>query len=33
LPSLLLYTAAAIMDTRASGSEDMGKLINRQMLD
>jgi flagellar biosynthesis protein FlhA len=31
LPSLLLSTAAAIMVTRASGSEDMGKLINRQM--
>nr|WP_245362752.1 flagellar biosynthesis protein FlhA [Pseudomonas sp. BP8] len=33
LPSLLLSTAAAIMVTRASGSEDMGKLINRQMFD
>nr|WP_220273495.1 MULTISPECIES: flagellar biosynthesis protein FlhA [Pseudomonas syringae group genomosp. 2] len=31
LPSLLLSTAAAIMVTRASGSEEMGKLINRQM--
>ena len=31
LPSLLLSTAAAIMVTRASGSEDMGKQINRQM--
>ncbi|RMO88748.1 Flagellar biosynthesis protein FlhA [Pseudomonas syringae pv. philadelphi] len=31
LPSLLLSTAAAIMVTRASGSEDMGKMINRQM--
>jgi flagellar biosynthesis protein FlhA len=30
LPSLL-STAAAIMVTRASGSEDMGKQINRQM--
>ena len=29
LPSLLLSTAAAIMVTRASGSEDMGKQINR----
>ncbi|WP_433886521.1 flagellar biosynthesis protein FlhA [Pseudomonas vranovensis] len=33
LPSLLLSTAAAIMVTRASGSEDMGKQINRQMFD
>jgi len=33
LPSLLLSTAAAIMVTRASSSEDMGKLINRQMFD
>lgn len=33
LPSLLLSTAAAIMVTRASGSEDMRKLINRQMFD
>ncbi|MCS3470313.1 flagellar biosynthesis protein FlhA [Pseudomonas sp. JUb42] len=31
LPSLLLSTAAAIMVTRASGSEEMGKLIGRQM--
>ncbi|MEN1832530.1 flagellar biosynthesis protein FlhA [Pseudomonas lijiangensis] len=31
LPSLLLSTAAAIMVTRASGSEEMGKMINRQM--
>jgi flagellar biosynthesis protein FlhA len=31
LPSLLLSTAAAIMVTRASGSEEMGKQINRQM--
>ncbi|MDD2050769.1 flagellar biosynthesis protein FlhA [Pseudomonas putida] len=31
LPSLLLSTAAAIMVTRASGSEDMGNQINRQM--
>ncbi|SFB48334.1 flagellar biosynthesis protein FlhA [Pseudomonas sp. NFIX10] len=31
LPSLLLSTAAAIMVTRASGSEDMGKQIGRQM--
>jgi len=31
LPSLLLSTAAAIMVTRASGSEDMGKQISRQM--
>ena len=31
LPSLLLSTAAAIMVTRASGSEDMGKQIHRQM--
>ncbi len=31
LPSLLLSTAAAIMVTRASGSEEMGKLISRQM--
>ncbi|RMS64640.1 Flagellar biosynthesis protein FlhA [Pseudomonas syringae pv. aceris] len=31
MPSLLLSTAAAIMVTRASGSEEMGKLINRQM--
>lgn len=31
LPSILLSTAAAIMVTRASGSEEMGKLINRQM--
>ncbi|MEE3635660.1 flagellar biosynthesis protein FlhA [Pseudomonas defluvii] len=33
LPSLLLSTAAAIMVTRASGSEDMGKQINRQMFE
>ncbi|MDR0207781.1 MAG: flagellar biosynthesis protein FlhA [Pseudomonas putida] len=33
LPSLLLSTAAAIMVTRASSAEDMGKLINRQMFD
>ncbi|PSS56385.1 flagellar biosynthesis protein FlhA [Pseudomonas sp. BBP2017] len=33
LPSLLLSTAAAIMVTRASGSEDMGNQINRQMFD
>ncbi|MDZ5601593.1 flagellar biosynthesis protein FlhA [Pseudomonas sp. RP23018S] len=33
LPSILLSTAAAIMVTRASSSEDMGKLINRQMFD
>jgi len=33
LPSLLLSTAAAIMVTRASGSEEMGKQINRQMFD
>ncbi|MFK0089428.1 flagellar biosynthesis protein FlhA [Pseudomonas sp. NPDC090755] len=33
LPSLLLSTAAAIMVTRASGSEDMGRQINRQMFD
>jgi flagellar biosynthesis protein FlhA len=31
LPSLLLSTAAAIMVTRASGSEEMGKLVGRQM--
>lgn len=31
LPSLLLSTAAAIMVTRASGSEEMGKQIQRQM--
>ncbi|HXR01336.1 MAG TPA: flagellar biosynthesis protein FlhA [Pseudomonas sp.] len=31
LPSLLLSTAAAIMVTRASGSEEMGKLVSRQM--
>nr|WP_260524860.1 flagellar biosynthesis protein FlhA [Pseudomonas sp. MWU16-30317] len=31
LPSLLLSTAAAIMVTRASGSEEMGKQITRQM--
>ena len=31
LPSLLLSTAAAIMVTRASGSEEMGKLVKRQM--
>ncbi|MEE1866457.1 MULTISPECIES: flagellar biosynthesis protein FlhA [Pseudomonas] len=31
LPSLLLSTAAAIMVTRASGSEEMGQQINRQM--
>jgi len=31
LPSLLLSTAAAIMVTRASGSEEMGKQIHRQM--
>lgn len=31
LPSLLLSTAAAIMVTRASGSEDMGRQISRQM--
>ncbi len=31
LPSLLLSTAAAIMVTRASGSEEMGKQISRQM--
>ncbi|MFJ4143557.1 flagellar biosynthesis protein FlhA [Pseudomonas sp. NPDC089734] len=31
LPSLLLSTAAAIMVTRASGSEEMGRMINRQM--
>ncbi|MEG5265782.1 flagellar biosynthesis protein FlhA [Pseudomonas sp. JDS28PS106] len=31
LPSLLLSTAAAIMVTRASGSEEMGKMIHRQM--
>jgi flagellar biosynthesis protein FlhA len=33
LPSLLLSTAAAIMVTRASGSEEMGKQIGRQMFD
>ncbi|MFF7708279.1 flagellar biosynthesis protein FlhA [Pseudomonas sp. NPDC007930] len=33
LPSLLLSTAAAVMVTRASGSEDMGKQITRQMFD
>ncbi|MDD0974585.1 flagellar biosynthesis protein FlhA [Pseudomonas fontis] len=33
LPSLLLSTAAAIMVTRASGSEEMGKQINRQMFE
>jgi flagellar biosynthesis protein FlhA len=31
LPSLLLSTAAAIMVTRASGSEEMGKQVSRQM--
>jgi flagellar biosynthesis protein FlhA len=31
LPSLLLSTAAAIMVTRASGSEEMGKQLQRQM--
>ncbi|WP_097085249.1 MULTISPECIES: flagellar biosynthesis protein FlhA [unclassified Pseudomonas] len=33
LPSLLLSTSAAVMVTRASGSEDMGKQITRQMFD
>ncbi|WP_442108943.1 flagellar biosynthesis protein FlhA [Pseudomonas sp. NUPR-001] len=33
LPSLLLSTAAAIMVTRASGSEEMGQQINRQMFE
>nr|WP_194718718.1 flagellar biosynthesis protein FlhA [Pseudomonas typographi] len=33
LPSLLLSTAAAVMVTRASGSEEMGKQITRQMFD
>ena len=33
LPSLLLSCAAAIMVTRASGSEEMGKQISRQMFD
>lgn len=31
LPSLLLSTAAAIMVTRVSSSEDMGQQVNRQM--
>ncbi|WP_213876009.1 flagellar biosynthesis protein FlhA [Pseudomonas sp. dw_358] len=31
LPSLLLSTAAAVMVTRASSSEEMGKQIHRQM--
>src|SRR5690606_13612060 len=30
-PSLLLSTAAAIMVTRVSNSEDMGQQVNRQM--
>ncbi|MDI9776057.1 FHIPEP family type III secretion protein, partial [Pseudomonas aeruginosa] len=30
-PSLLLSTAAAIMVTRVSSSEDMGQQVNRQM--
>src|SRR5690606_7942310 len=31
VPSLLLSTAAAIMVTRVSTSEDMGQQVNRQM--
>ena len=31
IPSLLLSTAAAIMVTRVSSSEDMGAQVNRQM--
>ncbi len=33
IPSLLLSTAAAILVTRVTSSEDMGHLVNRQMFD